>query len=125
MVLSCAAPSSLAGVKAVGNSYYHASVLSNTHIGAPLELCPHEDDKDLANDPKRNNNFVFNRQDQTRCPYSAHIRKTNPRDKEMGEQRLNETSIVRAGIAYSPGKVLCVQSIVALLAQRILRASSV
>ena len=75
--------------------------------GAPIELRPLDDDPELAKDPNRNNFFDYDYvgslqithilllarllkmprfhlqtdevQDQTRCPFAAHIRKTAPR----------------------------------------------
>lgn len=49
-------------------------------IGAPIDITPTKDDPALGADPQRNNKFDFSTvKDQTNCPFSAHIRKTNPR----------------------------------------------
>lgn len=74
--------------------------------GAPVDLAPLFDDPVLAADPNRNNNFTFAfpgediRSNQTRCPFSAHVRKTNPRADLTPENRVNH--IIRAGIPYGP-----------------------
>src|SRR4030095_16678198 len=47
--------------------------------GAPLTLSPEADDSELA----RANNFHYRQLDEggLRCPFGAHIRRTNPRDQ--------------------------------------------
>ncbi|KAJ7893995.1 fungal peroxidase [Mycena leptocephala] len=55
--------------------------------------------------PTRNNDFTFQHADrscnnQTRCPFSAHIRKTRPR--RTWEPRGRRHHIMRAGIPYGP-----------------------
>lgn len=76
-------------------------------IGAPLDLAPLQDDPVLAADPQRNNDFSygfpedFNTQD--RCPFAAHVRKTNPRDdlESLGISTENRR-IIRRGIPFGP-----------------------
>jgi len=70
--------------------------------GAPMELTPLQDDSTLGPDPQRNNNFDFaDDQGERRCPFGAHIRKTNPR-KDIPEQFLDPHRIIRAGIPFGP-----------------------
>lgn len=66
-----------------------ARMIGRWKSGAPIDLSPHEDDPALGADAQRNNNFQFSHteiagfdfvSDQSRCPFSAHIRKTHPRD---------------------------------------------
>lgn len=49
-----------------------------------MDLAPLKDDPKLGADPLRNNNFSYgfpeDAQTQDRCPFAAHLRKTNPRD---------------------------------------------
>ncbi|KAF8597124.1 Dyp-type peroxidase [Ceratobasidium sp. AG-I] len=79
--------------------------------GAPVEKWPtHDPGVKVGEDRKTNNDFVFESGNQERCPYSAHIRKMNPRDPAALERStLEETSIIRAGIAYgddyTPGEI--------------------
>ncbi|KAF8671407.1 hypothetical protein RHS04_08362 [Rhizoctonia solani] len=77
-------------------------------VGTPLELSLHEDNPSIANDPMQVNNFLFKPDDQARCPFSAHIRKLNPRvdytNSENYEKKFDfdQSNIIRAGIAYGP-----------------------
>ncbi|KAK7034039.1 dye-decolorizing heme-containing peroxidase [Paramarasmius palmivorus] len=101
--------------------------------GAPIDLAPLRDDKVLAKDPQRNNDFTFAHSEagfgknstfwlrtvlkffdtrritdivtnQTKCPFSAHIRKTRPRADFGQENTANH--IIRAGIPYGPETTL-------------------
>jgi deferrochelatase/peroxidase EfeB len=72
--------------------------------GAPLALTPSQDDTTLGADPNQNNNFDFSDdQGERRCPYAAHIRKTNPRADfdQRGlsqEKAVDPRRVIRAGI---------------------------
>ncbi|KAJ6522265.1 fungal peroxidase [Mycena capillaripes] len=88
------------------------SDLLGARMGAPVVLSPMFDDPKLGKNPNRNNNFTFaepgqtksNLTDQSKCPLSAHIRKTRPR-ADLGpkpEKLTNTHHIVRAGIPYGP-----------------------
>ncbi|KAJ3556259.1 hypothetical protein NM688_g2124 [Phlebia brevispora] len=74
--------------------------------GAPIDITPYADDPELGADPERNNNFDFSHlgsslaSDQSRCPFSAHIRKTNPRADLLDLDTINHA--IRAGIPYGP-----------------------
>lgn len=51
--------------------------------GAPLVLSADEDDKQLGDDPSRNNDFGYKDDPYgKRCPFGAHIRRMNPRDSK-------------------------------------------
>ena len=58
----------------------------------------------LAKDEKRNNNYEFGFPEdaatQTRCPFAAHVRKTNPR-KDLNNATENRR-ILRRGIQFGP-----------------------
>ncbi|CAE6441402.1 unnamed protein product [Rhizoctonia solani] len=84
--------------------------------GAPIALkeTSLKDDPKMGEDPKRNNNFDYSVYDvpgvsaQTPsdyyCPFTAHVRKTAPRnlDPYVARQYLESGSIIRAGITYGP-----------------------
>ena len=59
----------------------------------------------MAKDPQRNNNFKFEDQlnSQFKCPFAAHIRKTNPRDDlESRNISVEPRRIIRRGIQFGP-----------------------
>ena len=57
-----------------------AKMIGRWQSGAPLALAPDKDDPELANDPKRINDFTFEDDlDGARCPLGSHIRRSNPR----------------------------------------------
>lgn len=69
--------------KEQGSELLGARLFGRWKSGAPIDITPVKDDPELAKDPQRNNNFNFggeDQTDQTKCPFAAHIRKTNPRD---------------------------------------------
>ncbi|CAE6457768.1 unnamed protein product [Rhizoctonia solani] len=73
-----------------------AQLVGRWKKGTPLELSPRGDDPKIADNPREINNFKFKLGDRTVCPFSAHIRKMNPRDP----QEFGKNFIVRAGITY-------------------------
>lgn len=82
-----------------------------THVykGAPVDLAPLQDDPALGADPQRNNNFRYDIGDdftsQDRCPFAAHVRKTNPRNDLEGMANPIPTTpqrIIRRGIPFGP-----------------------
>ena len=82
------------------------------HAGAPVDLAPTKDDPALGADPLRNNDFRYtfpdDQQTQDRCPFAAHLRKTNPRaDLEDAHPPpdgipTDPQRIVRRGIPFGP-----------------------
>ncbi|PSR77990.1 hypothetical protein PHLCEN_2v7617 [Hermanssonia centrifuga] len=89
-----------------GADYLSARMFGRWKSGAPTDLSPEVDDPTLGADPQRNNNFDFSHlgslliSDQSKCPFSAHIRKTNPR-ADLGD--LNTINhAIRAGTPYGP-----------------------
>ena len=81
-----------------------ARIVGRWKSGAPLALTPSQDDSTMGPDPQRNNNFDFaDDQGQRRCPFGAHIRKTNPReDLPPEDTAVDPRRIIRAGIPFGP-----------------------
>jgi Dyp-type peroxidase family len=80
-----------------------AQMVGRWPSGAPLALAPEMDDPELAADPRRNNDFLYQEEDPHgfKCPAGAHIRRVNPRDAEIiGVTRLHR--ILRRGTSYGP-----------------------
>jgi len=80
-----------------------AKMMGRWRSGAPLALCPFHDDPALGVDAKRNNNFLFQEDDPLgfKTPGGSHIRRTNPRDAEIGGvARIHR--MIRRGTAYGP-----------------------
>ncbi|KAF7365594.1 DyP-type peroxidase [Mycena venus] len=96
-----------------GSDLLGARMIGRWKSGAPVFLAPLVDDPVLGADPNRNNNFTYgapgqttgssNATDQSKCPFSAHIRKTRPRaDLGLPESSSSNHHIVRGGIPYGP-----------------------
>jgi Dyp-type peroxidase family len=80
-----------------------AKMMGRWRSGAPLALCPFHDDPKLGEDPKRNNDFLFEADDPTghKTPGGSHIRRCNPRDAAIaGVARIHR--MIRRGTAYGP-----------------------
>lgn len=105
----------LLGARMVGRWKSVSRLLSrrtSTHYplhvqGAPIDLSPTADNASLAADNTLNNDFTFTHpgfdiaSDQTHCPFSAHIRKVNPRE-DFGSDQDNVNHIIRSSIPYGP-----------------------
>ncbi|KAK7678568.1 hypothetical protein QCA50_018440 [Cerrena zonata] len=87
-----------------GSEFLGARLMGRWKSGAPLDLAPLKDDPELAADRQRNNNFDYSFpediQTQDRCPFAAHVRKTNPRN-DLGN-RVERNRIIRRGIPFGP-----------------------
>ena len=86
-------------------AFLAAKMVGRWQSGAPLALCPEQDDPGLGADPGRNNHFGYG--DDLRgfkCPAGAHVRRANPRDAfdhEMSvDVRLHR--MLRRGTSYGP-----------------------
>ncbi|KAG8916346.1 hypothetical protein FRC01_003216 [Tulasnella sp. 417] len=87
-----------------------ARMVGRWKSGVPIDLSPERDDPDFL-DPEAINNFHYHLPEpgQARCPFSAHIRKTAPRehrDKPGAPRKLApilpHARIIRSGIPYGP-----------------------
>ena len=78
-----------------------AKMMGRWRSGAPLALCPLQDNPELGADSKRNNDFLFEKDDAAgfKTPGGSHIRRTNPRDATIaGVARIHR--MIRRGTAY-------------------------
>ena len=115
---------------AEGSELLGARMVGRWKSGAPIDISPFQDDPVLAKDPNRfiyrlastqgkywqidslhrNNSFAFAGEitSSLRCPFAAHVRKTNPRDDlEVPPSPINPISvqprrIMRRGIQFGP-----------------------
>jgi hypothetical protein len=81
-----------------------AKVVGRWPDGSPLVLRPHAGDRDLGDDRKRANDFVYaGDPDGMACPRGAHIRRANPRDGLRAGSRLTARHrLLRRGMPYGP-----------------------
>jgi Dyp-type peroxidase family len=80
-----------------------AKMMGRWRSGAPLALCPLQDNPELGADPRRNNAFVFKAEDSIgyKTPCGSHIRRMNPRDSDVaGVVRIHR--MIRRGTSYGP-----------------------
>jgi Dyp-type peroxidase family len=78
-----------------------AKMMGRWRSGAPLALCPLHDDPELGADPRRSNDFLYQKDDPTgfKTPAGSHIRRMNPRDASVaGVARLHR--MIRRGTSY-------------------------
>ncbi|WP_224370447.1 Dyp-type peroxidase [Hyalangium versicolor] len=88
--------------------YLAAKLMGRWRSGAPLALSPDRDDPRLGRDISCNNDFSYAGDEQgLRCPFSAHIRRSNPRDSLSPDQppkaaleSVNRHQIIRRGRPY-------------------------
>jgi len=85
-----------------------ARLVGRWKSGAPLDLTPVQDDLEVGGNANENNDFDFSTdQGERRCPFGAHIRKTNPRADfdplNPGQQpSVDPRRIMRQGIPFGP-----------------------
>ena len=79
-----------------------AKMVGRWRSGAPLVLAPERDDPELGADADRNNRFSYEDDMKgLKCPFSAHIRRVNPRDALKNEiVAVNLHHILRRGTNY-------------------------
>jgi len=81
-----------------------AKMIGRWRSGAPLVLSQDRDDPQLGADPARNNSFCYaDDMKGLRCPFSAHIRRINPRDALKGDiVDVDLHRFIRRGTNYGP-----------------------
>jgi len=81
-----------------------AKMVGRWRSGAPLVLAPERDDAQLGGDPDQNNAFSYAQDMQgLKCPFSAHIRRINPRDALKNDiVAVNLHHFLRRGTNYGP-----------------------
>jgi Dyp-type peroxidase family len=81
-----------------------AKMVGRWRSGAPLVLAPDRDEAQLGTDPSRNNAFSYaDDMKGLKCPFSAHIRRINPRDALKDEVvAVNLHHFLRRGTNYGP-----------------------
>ncbi|KAI0521243.1 hypothetical protein F5B22DRAFT_662354 [Xylaria bambusicola] len=75
-----------------------ARLVGRWKSGAPIDLTPLRDNPAFA----KRQDFRFDPNNQERCPFAAHIRKTNPRSDLDGRGGTEIRRIIRRGIAFGP-----------------------
>jgi Dyp-type peroxidase family len=78
-----------------------AKLMGRWRSGAPLTLCPEEDDPELGSDLHRCNDFNYKEQDPHgyAVPLGSHMRRMNPRDTAVN---VNRRRMIRRGATYGP-----------------------
>src|SRR5262249_26356205 len=81
-----------------------AKMVGRWRSGAPLVLAPDRDDAKLGTDGNRNNDFSYaDDMKGLKCPFSAHIRRVNPRDALKDDVvAVNLHHFLRRGTNYGP-----------------------
>ena len=81
-----------------------AKMVGRWRSGAPLVLAPEQDDPTLGADKSRNNKFGYSDDMKgLNCPFSAHIRRVNPRDALKNDLvAVNLHHFLRRGTNYGP-----------------------
>lgn len=83
-----------------GEELLAAKLLGRWRDGTPLVLSPDRMDAGLVDDKNRNNDFRYSGDSNgLRCPFGAHIRRTNPREDGIGKVS-NRHRIIRRGVTY-------------------------
>ncbi|HTW22520.1 MAG TPA: hypothetical protein VMD78_02910 [Candidatus Baltobacteraceae bacterium] len=87
-----------------GEKMLKAKFVGRFPDGTPLELSPDREDPAIVKDKSRNVDFTYGADpDGVRCPFSAHIRRANPRDAfGFHGQLINRRRITRRGLTYGP-----------------------
>jgi len=89
---------------AQGSELLGARLVGRWKSGAPIDRDPTQDSPSDAADPNKINDFDYSDDPaQVRCPFTAHLRKMNPRAGAVpGLANVRPRRIIRQGIAYGP-----------------------
>jgi len=88
---------------AQGSELLGARLIGRWKSGAPIDRDPNHDNPADASDPNKVNNFNYSDDpSQVKCPFTAHLRKTNPRASFPGLAAVRTRRIIRQGIPYGP-----------------------
>src|ERR1700751_3619861 len=81
-----------------------AKMIGRWRSGCPIDLSPEKDDPAIAADPQRRNNFTYAGDDQgLRCPFGAHVRRSNPRSTPLKRATaVRRHRLIRRGVEYGP-----------------------
>jgi Dyp-type peroxidase family len=81
-----------------------AKMMGRWRSGCPLDLSPEEDNREIAADPQRRNNFTYAGDDQgLRCPLGSHLRRVNPRETPLKRATaVRRHRLIRRGVEYGP-----------------------
>jgi Dyp-type peroxidase family len=81
-----------------------AKIMGRWPSGCPLDLSPEKDDRTIAADPQRRNNFTYTGDDEgLRCPLGAHVRRSNPRSTPLTRATaVRRHRLIRRGVEYGP-----------------------
>ncbi|EED79944.1 predicted protein [Postia placenta Mad-698-R] len=92
-----------------GAELFGARLVGRWKSGAPLATAPYRDDASIPLDEDKVNNFDYTVKGQfgpsdSVCPFTAHTRKTAPRnlDPYLQKQFLESMLVIRAGLPYGP-----------------------
>jgi hypothetical protein len=80
-----------------------AKMVGRWRSGAPLVLSPEGDDPALGEDSRRNDAFLYAKEDARgfKCPFGAHARRAYPRDSAIVGIARNHR-MIRRGTSYGP-----------------------
>jgi Dyp-type peroxidase family len=89
---------------AQGSELLGARFVGRWKSGAPIDRDPTQDNPADAADPNKVNDFDYSDDPaQVKCPFTAHLRKTNPRAGAVpGLAAVRTRRIIRHGIPYGP-----------------------
>ena len=81
-----------------------AKMMGRWRSGCPIDLSPDKDDRAIAADPQRRNNFTYAGDDQgLRCPLGSHLRRSNPRATPLVRATaVRRHRLIRRGVEYGP-----------------------
>jgi len=79
-----------------------ARLVGRWKSGAPIDLTPLKDNPTMGANIAQNNAFRFDPSSQAKCPFAAHIRKTNPRADLDAFGGTEAHRILRRGIQFGP-----------------------